>query len=247
MRLRGCVVAAAVLVTLGGVARAQDGEAAPPPAPAPPAPAAAAAPDPGEAPPTTPPPPPSSTRWELAAGGAYMTAPIPGALTPLGGGVGGRFGVDVSGVYLGAASTYFFGGTDSGASETTLLFGGDLGYSVRVSSDFTLRPLVGLGGALISHSEPLTATSTSTTTSTGRRGRGGGADVVSSASGSNSNTTRVTSLYVKPGLAAIYGLGSGFFVGLGADILYVPKVTYTDGSVASWLSYGLNGQIGKSF
>ena len=239
MRLRQGVVAGgmalvAVLALPSSAARAQE-------------PAATAPPTPAELPPAPEAPPPSTTRWELAAVGGYMTTPITGAPTPLVGGVGGRFGVAISGFYLGAASTYFFGGTDGGASDSTVLFGGEVGYGIHVTPEFVLRPVVGLGGALISHSEPLTATSTSTTTSTGRRGRGGGADVVSSASGSNSNTTRVTSLYVKPGLAAIYGLGSGFFVGLGADIIYVPKVTYTDGSVASWLSYGLNGQIGKSF
>jgi hypothetical protein len=239
--MRGGVVAAGVLITLCGLpARAQDTPAATSPA----SPAPAAAPDPGEAPAAPPPAPPSTTRWELAAGGGYMSAPIPGALTPLGPGVGGRLGVDISGVYLGGASTYYFGGSDSGATESTLLFGGELGYSIRVSTDFTLRPLVGLGGAMISHSEPLT--STSGTTSGGRGGRGG-VDVVSSASGGSSNTTRVTSLYVKPGLVALFGIGSDFFLGFGTDVLYVPKVTYTDGSVASWLSYGVNGQIGKRF
>jgi hypothetical protein len=195
-------------------------------------------------PPATPVPSPPSTRWELAAMGGYLTAPIPGALTPLGGGVGGRFGVALPSLYLGAASTYYFGGSDGGATESTVLFGGEVGYGIHLAPELVLRPVVGLGGALISHSEPLTASS-STTSTTGRRG--GRVDVVSSASGGNSNTTRITSFYVKPGIVLVYDVSSAIFLGAGADVLVVPKVTYADGSIASWVAYGANAQVGTRF
>jgi hypothetical protein len=71
---------------------------------------------------------------------------------PLGFGLGARGGVTLFGFYGGLSVMYYFGGSQSATLGTTsvsssynsLLYGGELGYNIKVAL-LTIRPLLGIG------------------------------------------------------------------------------------------------------
>jgi len=81
---------------------------------------------------------------EIAAKGGYGTNPIGGGLNPLGVGLGGRAGVAFFGFYGGAALLYYFGGSQSGVSDHSLMYGLEAGYNWKITI-LTIRPQIGVG------------------------------------------------------------------------------------------------------
>jgi hypothetical protein len=200
------------------------------------------------------------SRFELAGVAGYVSPPIRGGTTPFGAGFGGRVGLALPHLYLGARLTGFLGGTDIDVTERSILYGGEAGYSVRLATSgdayFVLRPQIGFGGASIIRTDPsLLATSTSTP-SVGRSGRTRpNVDVVSAASVSSggggggasgtSDTTTANGLYVEPAFSAMWVSGSTF-VGLLGSVLVLPSITYGGTEPSTWLAYGLAAQVGLS-
>jgi hypothetical protein len=174
--------------------------------------------------------------FEAALRSGYVTPPIRGGVNPFGAGVGARLGFDVWRLYLGASFMSYLGGSDGGATDTSLLAGVALGYNGRIGQHVTLRPEVGVGDTILSHTEPATATT---------------ADVVTSASGSSSGggtggvTTTVKNVYVTPALTLLVSYGR-FFLALDGGLLVVPGILYgpAPAEETTWLSYTLHGQVG---
>jgi hypothetical protein len=74
-------------------------------------------------------------------------------------------------------------------------------------------------------------------------------DVVTSASGSSSSrsdTTVVNNVYFRPGLTAMLSSG-GHFVALDGGMLVVPAIAYGGADPSTWISYGLEAQLGFRF
>lgn len=179
-----------------------------------------------------PPPTPPSYVFELAGTAGYATPPIRGGVNPFGTGLGVRGGFIVSGVYFGASVMSYFGGSDSGASDQALLFGIELGYSLRPSQYLTLRPKVGFGDTILTHTEPPVP----------------GVDVVTTASSSAGGlgaTTQVDNVYVAPGLVAELTYGH-WFVAFDVDLLILPGIAYgpAPADPTTWLSCSVGGQLG---
>jgi hypothetical protein len=190
-------------------------------------------------------PPPSGAMnptFEIGGVASYLTPPVHGGTTPFGFGFGGRAGLDLGDLYMGATVVQYLGGTDVDLSDRAILFGMELGYGTRFQAFggayITVRPVVGLGGAAISHTDPSLLAQSK-------------ADVVTSASGGGgggvSDTVTVTYLYVQPGLVGMLSSGS-HFVALDGSALVIPSVSYGGVSQPStWLSYGLRLQLGFVF
>jgi hypothetical protein len=80
------------------------------------------------------------------------TNPIGGPTNPLGVGIGGRAGIGIFGLYGGVNVVDYLGGGDGlGGTFHALQFGGELGYSIKLSI-LTLRPQIGLGNITFSDS-----------------------------------------------------------------------------------------------
>jgi hypothetical protein len=193
---------------------------------------------------TPPPPEPPArkddgARFEVAAKGGYATPPISGAVSPFGLGAGGRLGLVISNVYLGAGAIDYLGGGEGGATEHAVLYGVEIGYGIHLGDALVLRPTFGVGGSALLYTEPPTATAGRADVVSSASGRGGG-------SGSRSNTTTVNGVYVEPGAALLYYM-SDAFVGAEATCIVLPSVTYTDGSVATYASASIRAQIGYRF
>jgi len=176
---------------------------------------------------------------EAAGRAGYATAPIRGGVNPFGTGFGARAGVNLGHVYLGASVMDYLGGSDNGATDQAVLAGVEVGYDGRIGRYLTLRPLLGVGDTILSHTEP---------------GIGGTVDVVSSASGSSSSstsggtppvTTTVHQIYVQPGLTALFGYHR-FFAAVNLGALVVPGITYgpAPAQEATWVSVSFDTQIG---
>jgi len=172
---------------------------------------------------------------ELGARVGYATAPIRGAVNPFGVGFGGRAGIALGGLYLGASLVDYLGGTDVDLADAALLYGLEAGYGWRwrvlARSALTLRLRLGAGNAAVSHTDP-----------SQRK-----VDVVSTASGSSSrsssDTTTVNNLYVEPGFAMM--LASGMtFIALGANVLVVPGISYGEPGSTTWISYVTSVELG---
>lgn len=179
--------------------------------------------------------------FEIGARSGYATVPIRGGVNPFGLGIGGRLGFNVSGVYFGAGAMDFTGGTDVGATDQTWIFGGELGYNFRVGPHFTLRPQLGVGDALLTHTEPPPP-------------RGSHVDVITTASGSvvgggggalGGATTSVNNLYLQPGLTALLAT-TNYFCGVSFGPLIVPGILYGPAPAqrTTWISYTVEGQVG---
>ncbi len=172
--------------------------------------------------------------WELAGEAAYVSAPIHGGTNPFGAGFGARAGlVWGSGWYLGAAFTYFLGGRDVDVSYRAILYGLDLGYGFRLrtlgGAKLTLRPNVGVGDAAVYYTDPTLA-----------------ADVVTSASSAPSDTLTVNNVYVRPGMTAMLTMGE-VFAAADASMLVLPGIAYGGADATTWLSYGVQGELGFQF
>lgn len=179
---------------------------------------------------------PSEVAGELAGRAAYVSAPIRGGTNPFGAGFGVRAGVTWgSGWYLGGAVTYFLGGRDVDVRYRALFLGLDFGYGFRFpafgDSSLTLRPNLGVGDAAVYYTDPSLA-----------------ADVVTSASGTSSasDTLTVNNVYVQPGLTAMLSSGGHFF-SVDASTLVLPGIAYGGAAATSWLSYGVQGELGFLF
>ena len=98
-------------------------------------------------------------------GGATNPVSGSGATNPLGFGVGGRAGLAfLGGIYVGGNIMYYFGGSQNenlvgaagnssvSVSFNTLMYGGELGYGIKILDLLTIRPQVGLGNANITAS-----------------------------------------------------------------------------------------------
>ena len=186
---------------------------------------------------------------ELAGIAGYLSPPVRGGTTPFGLGFGARLGLAYEHLYLGVRGMGYLGGSDVDITDQSLMAGGEIGYGLHLASGsagrLTLRPLVGAGGAVIFHTDPSLLKNASTTTS---GGRSRSVDVVSSASGRGggaSDVTTVSSVYLRPALVLMYSTGS-FFAGAETSAVLLPAIAY-GGESATWLSYGLEGQIGCRF
>jgi hypothetical protein len=177
---------------------------------------------------------PRSYAFELGADLGYATAPIRGGTNPFGASIGARAGFAFSHFYLGAALTYYFGGSDIDLSDRALLFGAEGGYDFVVVRSQTrsliIRPQVGIGAAFISHTDPSLA------------------DVVSGASSSSgSDTITVSSVYVQPGVTAIFAFDI-YFLALNANMAVLPSINYGGSDQATtWISFGTRGSVGLRF
>jgi hypothetical protein len=207
------------------------------------------------------------TDWELAGRASYLTPPIRGGTNPFGAGFGGRLGLSLANVYLGVTVIDYLGSTDVDLATHGLLYGGEVGYGFRIAAGasklLTIRPEVGVGGLTLFYTTPSTASATTTSGAVATRAN---VDVIttatatkvttppsrspspssgSSASASQPNTVTMSNLYVQPALTVMLSAASGF-VGVKGSMLVVPGIS--DGvSSSTWLSYGVEGQLGVRF
>lgn len=122
---------------------------------------------------------------EAAAKVGYATNPssVSGGTNPMGLGLGARAGLAfLGGIYLGGNIQYYLGGSENVPTSTTtntggnggtssvgsyslsvntLMYGGELGYGLKILDLLTIRPQVGLGNATFSASADGNSTSTS--------------------------------------------------------------------------------------
>lgn len=216
--------------------------------------------------PPTPIAPPSTPHFELGARGGWVAPPIRGGTNPFGAGLGARLGYAGSLLYLGATAVGFFGSSDVDTSNHAALYGGELGASFHLmagsSAYVVIRPHLGIGGATVFHTEPA-ATTSSTTTRPGRTRDdtlAGGTDVITAASSSgttrggsasSTDTTSVTTLYLEPGVTALFSSGSPSggqpFVGANASVLYLPSAAYGGQTASAWLTYSVGAELGVYF
>jgi len=186
--------------------------------------------------------------FEAGARSGYITAPIRGGVNPFGIGFGGRFGFSVSGLYLGASAMDYLGGSDVGATDHAWLLGGEVGYSFRIGLHVTLRPQLGVGDALLVHTEPPTAGTSRgpvdvvTNASGTVVGGGGGGGLVGGTSGA---TTAFNNVYLQPGLTLLLAT-TNYFFGVSVSSLLVPGILYgpAPAQQTTWISYAAEGQIG---
>jgi hypothetical protein len=182
----------------------------------------------------------STIDWELGGVVSYLTPPIRGGTTPFGVGFGGRFGLVASNVYVGIKVVDYLGGTDVDLTDSALLAGFEAGYSIRLASFdrgyFALRPELGLGDAMVSHSDPSLAKVDVVTSASGR-----------SSTSTTSDTITVHALYVAPALRAMLASAGGF-ASVSGSALVVPRISYGSASEpATWLCYGFQAEIGFRF
>lgn len=181
-----------------------------------------------------------SVEVELAAGAVYLTPPIRGGATPFGAGFGARVGIDVSGLYLGASVLDFLGAKDVDVSYRALLCGAEVGYGFRLpafgNAFWLLRPRLGIGDAAIYYTDPTLPIHV---------------DVVTTASGSSSTSTSsdtliVNNVFLQPGVTLELASG-GHFVAVDGSMLVLPGIAYSGADATTWLSYGLQVQLGLRF
>lgn len=143
---------------------------------------------------------------------------------PFGFGIGGRAGVSLFNLWLGASAMHYFGGSDTlstGKVEVnTNLLGGEIGYTIGAIPFLQIRPQIGLGDAWFNQS-------------------------LGSIDKSNSN------FYLEPGLTVLIPFGL-VFVGADANALIVPGVDTsalaggagTSDDKKTLTSFTIHGQIG---
>lgn len=187
---------------------------------------------------------PQDRGYEVELGGeaAYLSPPIRGGTNPFGAGFGGHLGLAFrGGLYLGVSALDFLGGKDVDLSYRALLVGVDVGYAFPFhlfgSAILTLRPQLGLGDAAIYVTDPSLLQQQPV-------------DVVTSASGSSSSspsdTTVVNNVYLRPGLTAMLSSG-GHFIAIDGGMMVVPGIAYGGADPSTWISYGLEAQLGFRF
>lgn len=199
---------------------------------------------------------------EIAGKASYLTPPVRGGTSPFGAGFGGRLGFTMANVYVGASVVDYLGGTDVDAWSHGVLYGGELGYGIRLTSGggvtLTLRPQIGVGGLTVFRTTPTVASTTGTnapvrvstsvdviTTATGGTSSGSGTSS-SSSSSSPTTTTTASNLYVQPSVVLLLS-SAVTFVGVNASMLVVPSFAYGENDPTTWVCYALEGQLGLRF
>ncbi len=205
---------------------------------------------------------PGAFHFELAARGTYASPPVRGGLNPLGFGGGAGLDFIFSHVVVGASVIGYGGASaDSGASESAILFGGELGYELHLTPIFAIRPMFGAGAGMITDTIPTASASVAATPAgVGTRASPASAvDVVTQAtsissggggggrSAPSSTSTVVGALYLAPGILTTIATSPGSFLGVGGRVLYFPNVAYGYDSSARWLAYSLDVNVGLRF
>jgi hypothetical protein len=193
----------------------------------------------------TPAPPLPHVDFELGGRAGYLSSPIRGATNPFGAGVGGRFGLVWSGVYVGVSAMDYLGGSDVDVSYRALTYGLEVGYGFRVLEggaarpQLVLRPLLGVGVAEIDYTDPTLAQQVDvvTSASTGR---------TTATRSTTSDTVTVDNVYLQPGLTAVVAYRS-LFAGACASMFLLPGISYGGADPTTWISYGVDLQAGLRF
>jgi hypothetical protein len=164
---------------------------------------------------------------DIEVGAKVGAATNPGAgwqLNPLGFGAGGRVGVSIFGIYGGLNLIDYIGNNAGINSAHALEFGGELGYSIKISV-LTIRPQVGFGN--ITFSDTYSGTALGFTAS------------------SSSNNA---SFYLEPGLTALITLGI-FYFGVDANALIITAMPTNPpgGSTSTDTAFTMHGQVGLAF
>ncbi len=186
----------------------------------------------------------SGLDFEIAALGDFLAPPIRGGTNPFGLGFGGRVGLVASHVYVGFTIAQYLGGTDVTQSDASLLAGAEIGWGFMLHESprwhLELRPVIGVGDAAISHTDPSIVTNATV-------------DVVTTASGRTvttrnapSPTTTINNIYIRPKLALLLQ-HDWQLVALEAGGLVVPGISYGGADASTWLSYGVQLQVGARF
>jgi hypothetical protein len=172
---------------------------------------------------------------ELGAKAGFVSAPTPGYVSPFGLGFGGRLGASFSGVYVGVSVVDFLGGSDGTITESSILYGGEIGFGFRIhdvgGGSITIRPQVGVGVVNIERTDSSKV------------------DIVTTASGrtaTSGQSTTVSNVYLEPGLSFMYASGANFFA-LNAGALIVPGLSYDANGSQTWISYGGRAEAGFRF
>jgi hypothetical protein len=79
-----------------------------------------------------------------AGGGTNPFGGNPQPPNPLGFGLGARGGIALFGVYGGLNVLYYFGNSQNNVSVHSLMYGGELGYNIKLTI-LTIRPQLGFG------------------------------------------------------------------------------------------------------
>ncbi len=190
--------------------------------------------------------------FEAAFRSGYVTPPIRGGVNPFGAGFGARAGFDLWHLYVGASVMDYLGGTDVDATDQALLVGLELGWNGRVNPYLTLRPELGLGDTILSHTEPGTMSVAATpgtpdvvTSASGTTTSTGGSSGTPGSPGSGGVTTTVKNLYVQPSFTALFTYRR-FFGGLSGGVLVVPGILYgpAPAQETTWICYSAELQLG---
>jgi hypothetical protein len=210
----------------------------------------------------------SAPSWELGGRASYLAPPIHGGSNPFGAGFGGRLGLSTSNVYVGVTVIDYLGSQDVDLTTHSVLYGGEIGYGLSVATGtgvfFTVRPEAGVGGLTLFYTTPNTSSAPASSATVKTRAN---VDVISTASASSnvvspsssssgssgssaavSNTTTVTvsNIYFQPGLTVMFSSASSF-VGVKGSMLVVPGVADGGGGNTTWLTYGIEGELGLRF
>jgi hypothetical protein len=186
----------------------------------------------------------SGLDFEIAALGDFLAGPIRGGTNPFGLGFGGRAGLVASHVYVGFTIAQYLGGSDVTQSDSSLLAGAEVGWGFVLHQStrwrVELRPVIGVGNAAISHTDQSAVTNATV-------------DVVTTASGRTvttrnapSPTLTINNLYVRPPLALLLQ-HDWQLVALEANGLVIPGIAYGGADATTWLSYGVQLQVGARF
>jgi hypothetical protein len=202
--------------------------------------------------------------WELAGKAMYTAPPVHGGTSPFGAGYGGRLGFTAGNVYVGASVVNYLGETDVDVWSHALLVGGELGYGLRFDAfggtTLVLRPQLGAGALTIFRTTPNASAASGTsstvraraavdviTTATGGTSSGSSGTLNSSTgAAATSTTTTVSNLYLQPGVTLML-TSAKTFAGVNASMLVVPALSYGGNDPTTWISYGLEGQLGVRF
>jgi hypothetical protein len=181
---------------------------------------------------------------ELAALGGFLAAPIRGGTNPFGLGFGARAGMVASHIYVGATITKFLGESDVTQSDASLLGGVELGYGFVLHSSphfhVELRPVVGVGDAAISHTDPSILQNAKVDVTTTASGR-----TVTSRN-TPSDTMTINNVYIRPKLALVLQHDWQMLVLEGGGLV-IPGISYGGADPSTWLSYGVELQVGARF
>ncbi len=207
----------------------------------------------------------SATSWELGARASYLAPPIHGGSNPFGAGFGGRLGVSMQSIYIGVSVIDYLGSQDVDLSTRSLLYGAEVGYGFRVPTGngvfFMVRPEVGAGGLTLFYTTPSTSSTPATSTTVATRANvdvittasasaatsgSSGSSGSSSSPASDTTTTTVSSFYVQPGVTMMFSSASSF-AGLKGSMLVVPGVADGVGGTSTWITYGLEADLGVRF